>query len=262
MQIGSANNAELVKEQYATARGLNTRRSFHERYSTNPQGFGNWLVSHYDIRRGMDVLELGCGAGDIWSGRDELIQSCARLVLTDLSDGMLQAAEENLGKRENVSFLQADIQALPFDDGSFDVVIANAMLYHVPDLKKGISEVRRVLKADGVFYCSTYGEHGFSECLAEWFRLGGEEFRPNYNFTMENGADALHTAFGSVKSYFYEDALRVTCADDLLDYLNSLVSLRALQKLPDEKIRKILNAHAVDGVICLPKEYGMFAARP
>ncbi|MBE6910827.1 MAG: class I SAM-dependent methyltransferase [Ruminococcaceae bacterium] len=261
MRIGSSNDARLVEAQYATADGLNTRISFHEKYSTNPQGFGNWLTSLYDIREGMAVLELGCGAGSIWAGKEELIARCGRLVLTDLSDGMLKAAAEAMGERENVEYRRADIQALPFPEASFDVVIANSMLYHVPDLAAGIAEVRRVLREDGTFYCATYGEHGFSECLADWFRLGGEEFRPNYNFTLENGARALRGSFGSVEMFSYEDSLCVTDTEDLIAYLRSLTTLGALGRFPEEKIREILNSHAEHGAIRIPKAYGTFIAR-
>lgn len=261
MLTGSSNNAEAVKTQYSTANGLNTRMSLHEKYSTNAQGYGNWIASHYDIRAGMSVLELGCGTGSIWTGRDALINRCGRLVLSDLSEGMLRAARDNVGDRSNVEYLRADIQDLPLEDGSFDAVIANAMLYHVPDLDRGISEVRRVLKDDGTFYCSTYGEHNFAECLAQWFRLSGEGFEPNYNFTLQNGGAALSKHFADIEALFYEDSLRITETEDMVDYLKSLVSLKAVGNLPDEKILDILNAHAENGVLTLPKEYGMFVAR-
>ncbi|MBE7003423.1 MAG: class I SAM-dependent methyltransferase [Ruminococcaceae bacterium] len=261
MQIGSLNEPSAVREQYATADGLNTRISFHGKYSTNLQGFGNWVVSHYDVRDGMRVLELGCGSGGMWAGRDELISRCGELVLTDLSEGMLETARKAIGERANVAYRQADIQALPFADGSFDAVIANSMLYHVPDLSAGVAEVRRVLKPDGTFYCATYGEHNFTEQLAEWFRLGGEAFRPNHNFTLENGVQALSRSFRDIELLRYEDSLRITDAEDLLLYLQSLAPLRAVNSLPREKILDILNSHTENGVICLPKSYGMFIAK-
>ena len=89
MQIGSSNDAATVKEQYATSKGLDIRITFHDKYSTNKQGYGKWLVSNYKIRKGMNVLEIGCGTGTLWLGYDDLIASCDRLVLSDLSAGML-----------------------------------------------------------------------------------------------------------------------------------------------------------------------------
>ena len=52
-----------IEKQYKTPENLNTRISIHEAYSINPQPFGDWITSHYDIRPGNNVLELGCGTG-------------------------------------------------------------------------------------------------------------------------------------------------------------------------------------------------------
>ena len=155
----------------------------------------------------------------------------------------------------------ADIQDLPFADKAFDMVIANSMLYHVPDLPKGINEVRRVLKDDGVFCCATLGENNFIEELAEWFKLSGESFKPNHNFTMQNGGEKLKTAFAEAEARIYKDSLHITDIDDLVDYLTSMTSLKVLSEFPVEKLKAIITEHAVNGVVDLPKEYGMFIAR-
>ena len=261
MQIGSSNDSAAVKAQYAVPKGLDTRRSFHEKYSVNRQGYGAWLVSNYDIRAGMTVLEIGCGTGSIWLGRENLISGCRKFILTDLSEGMLETAKKNLGERDNMEYRKADIQDLPFMNETFDVVIANSMLYHVPDIGKGLREVRRVLKKGGVFYCATFGEHNFTDRLAEWFRLSGEDFRPNHNFTMQNGKDILSRSFADITPVFYEDSLHVTEAEDLVEYLRSLASFKAVMDLPVQKIREIIREHTADGAVDLPKEYGMFICR-
>ena len=91
-----------IARQYQNAGNLNTRISVHEKYSTNRQGFGSWIYTHYDIRPGMDVLELGCGTGSMWKQQLHLLQGCT-LTLTDFSAGMLSSARENLGQPENIS---------------------------------------------------------------------------------------------------------------------------------------------------------------
>ena len=261
IMIGSLNNSDDVKEQYKTPKGLDTRISFHDKYSTNMQGYGNWIVSNYEIFDGMTVLELGCGTGSIWMGRDDVLRLFGKLVLTDFSEGMLATARENVGSKNNIEYMVADIQNLPFGDNSFDMVIANSMLYHVPDINKGINEVRRVLKDDGVFYCATLGENNFVEQLAEWFRLSGENFNPNHNFTMQNGEQKLRIAFSDIKARFYIDSLHVTDIDDLVNYLKSLASLKALNDIPLDRLKEIIMEHSVNGVVDLPKEYGMFIAK-
>ena len=135
------------------------------------------------------------------------------------------------------------------------------MLYHVPDIEKGLQEVRRVLKKGGVFYCATFGEHNFTDRLAEWFRLDGEDFMPNHNFTMQNGKEILSRSFEDIKPLFYEDSLHITETEDLVAYLRSLTSFKAVIVLPVQKIRDIIKEHTADGAIDLPKEYGMFICR-
>ncbi len=261
MMIGSSNDAEAVRTQYSTSNGLNTRIAFHDMYSTNKYGYGNWILSNYEISEGAKVLEVGCGTANMWVGHDDLIAKCELLTLTDMSEGMLSTARENIGERKNVAYALADIQDIPFEDDSFDAVIANSMLYHVPNIECGIREVRRVLRNEGVFYCSTYGENNYTDVLADWFELDGESFRPNHNFTMQNGEQKLKEVFTNVEANFYEDSLHITNIEDLTDYLRSLVSLKAIIDLPSDRIHEILMRHSCNGTIELPKEYGMFVCR-
>lgn len=255
------NDCETVRKQYNTADKLNTRISIHSKYSTNKQGFGNWITSHYQIREGMSVLELGCGTGEMWAGKEEIIRSCSRFVLSDFSEGMLDKAGETLRDCAGIEYRKIDIQEIPFGEGSFDIVIANMMLYHVPDLFRGLREVRRVLKKDGLFYCATYGENGMMAYIAGLFSAYRVEQKINDNFTLQNGGEKLKSVFRDVQRLLYEDALEVTNVDDLVDYIRSLTGMTDLQKLPEETIRSVLVQNMRDGVLRIPKEYGMFIAR-
>ena len=261
MKMGSSNDKDAVKAQYASSKGLDTRINFHNVYSTNKMGFGPWLISNYEIEEGMKVLELGTGTGDMWKGQGGLIAKCDKLVLSDFSEGMLDTARKNIGEYANVEYKQIDVQNIPFEDNSFDIVIANMMLYHVPDIDKAVREIRRVLKDDGVFYSATYGERNFNDIIAEWFGLIGENYDPNHLFTLQNGGDILGKEFADIEVRRYEDSLRVTNIDDLADYLQSLKALHGIGSMGRDEILKMLTLHEEDGVINLPKEYGTFIVR-
>ena len=259
--MSTINNQKDVKEQYANAGNLNTRISIHQKYSTNKMGFGKWIFSNYKISQGMKVIELGCGTGDMWKGQEDLINSCAGLVLSDFSEGMLENAKANLGERAGLEYRVIDIMKIPFDDETFDVVIANMMLYHVPDIARGLSEVRRVLKKGGAFYCATFGEHGIIEFLSKALNAYGVEDNVNKNFTLQNGKEILAPFFSDVVRLNYEDSLAVTNLDDLIEYIYSLSSMTSLSSVPKDEIREVLAKYVVNGVLTVPKEYGMFCSR-
>ena len=254
-------HVEIVEDQYRSTKKLDTRISIHEKYSTNKQGFGHWILSHYQIEEGMSVLELGCGTGSMWAGHEDLIRKCGRLVLTDLSESMLEEAGRTLRGVADIEYAVVDIQKIPYANRSFDVVIANMMLYHVPELDKALQEVRRVLRPGGAFYCATFGENGMMEYIESLFSEYHVGQPRIYSFTLQNGQEKLQTYFKEVQRFNYEDSLAVTDLDDLLDYIASLQGLSELQRLPRETVRKVLEAHMRDGILCVPKEYGMFSAR-
>ena len=256
--MSDINDKTVVEKQYATSANLNTRISIHDKYSTNKQGFGNWIYSHYEIADGARVLELGCGTGSMWKGHDELIKKCGKLVLSDFSDAMVETTRQTIGAHPNITYRSIDIQNIPYDDASFDVVIANMMLYHVPDITKGLAEVRRVLKPNGKFYCATYGEHGIIEYLSKLLAFLAPLFLNRPYFTLQNGAAILSSVFENIRKENYEDSLAVTNIADLVDYIYSLSSMSSLSSQPREKIRRLLQSHMVNGVLTVPKEYGMF----
>ena len=208
----------------------------------------------------MSVLELGCGTGDMWTGKQDIIRRCSVFILSDFSEGMLNRAKETLRDDSGIEYRVIDIQDIPFEDGTFDVVIANMMLYHVPDLSRGLREVRRVLKKNGSFYCATYGENGMMEYICSLFRDYQVQNQGNRNFTLQNGEEKLHPFFQEIKTFLYEDALEVTDVEDLVDYIFSLTGMSDLQKIPRDEVRMVLEKNMRDGMLHVPKEYGMFIA--
>ena len=258
--MDNMNDVSVVKQQYATANNLNTRISIHEKYSTNKMGFGNWIMSNYKIDKGMKVLELGCGTGAMWKNRATLISKCSKLILSDFSEGMVAATKENVGNYDNIEYKVLDIQEIPYENETFDIVIANMMLYHVPDIHKGLTEVRRVLKKGGSFYCATYGEHGIIEYLSKLLTAYGVEDNINKNFTLQNGYEILSKSFSKIEKLEYVDSLAVTNIDDMVNYIYSLPSMTSLYNVPKHIIKTTLMQNLTNGILNVPKEYGMFIA--
>ncbi len=255
--MGKINNPDYVKEQYHKSDNLSTRISIHDKYSTNKMGLSNWYFSMYQINNGMKILELGCGTGSMWLEHKEVMAICKQIVLSDLSAGMLETAQKNIGEMNNVAYEVIDIQNIPYDDNYFDIVIANYMLYHVPDLHKAISEVSRVLRPGGYFYAGTVGENGIMETIVKILDM---DFVFENTFSLENGMKKIEPYFQTVEIKKYIDSLEVTNVDDLLDYLYSGITFKNACRLSREEVREKLISHMKNGVLVLPKEPGMFAA--
>lgn len=206
------------------------------------------------------ATELGCGTGDMWKDKEAMIASCSKLVLSDFSAGMVKVSKETVGIHDNVEYQVIDIQDIPFGDETFDIVIANMMLYHVPDLHRALTEVRRVLKKGGKFYCATYGEHGITEYLTTLFSEYGVEDSINKNFTLQNGYEILGKVFSKVEKLEYADSLQVREVDDMVEYIYSLSSMMPLRNVPKQDVKNMLLQHTSNGILHVPKEYGMFRA--
>lgn len=258
--MSEINNESVVRKQYKNSDNLNARISIHDKYSVNKMGFGNWIFSNYEIKNTMKVLELGCGTGVMWKGHNDIIDKCSELILTDFSKGMLDTAQINVGNHSNVYYQTVDIQSIPFEKDRFDVVIANMMLYHVPDLNQGLSEVKRVLKPNGKFYCATYGEHGIMEYLSKLLSVYGVKDQVNKNFTLQNGQKILESVFDNVQMLSYPDALEVTDIDNMVEYIYSLSSMTTLNCVERKKVKETLQQNMTDGILTVPKEYGLFIA--
>lgn len=176
----------LLEDQYRDPTNLQDRAQLHARFSVNPRGWLPWVFDRFAFGKEARLLDLGCGPGDLWHVNRERIPTGWDITLADLSPGMLDAAATKLDKAR-FSYRVADAQDLPFDNDWFDGVIANHMLYHVPDRERALIESRRVLKADGRLYAATNGlPDGIG--LGAWVRkaVHQEDQRPE-----ESTIDAL-----------------------------------------------------------------------
>ena len=249
------NKTEIVEEQYKDSQNLNIRISIHQKYSTNKQGFGNWILKQYEVYEDYRILELGCGKGDLWNNFN--FPKNSHLIQTDFSNGMVEEAKKN-SKVENVTFNQVDIQKIPYDSSSFDMVVANMMLYHVPNLDKGLNEVSRVLKNGGKFYTTTYGENGIMEYVQSLLKDTILNKKLNKTFTLQNGENILSKYFNKVEMIPYIDSLEVTDSKDLVDYIFSMTDMVDIDNYTEKQLFEIIENQKQNGKITVPKEYGIF----
>lgn len=96
------------------------------------------------------VLEIGGGSGAMAEGVARRFPD-AEVTVTDLDDAMVAATRARLGNRPNVHVQTADVTALPFEQGAFDVAVSFLMLHHVIEWLDALAEVSRVLRPGGMF---------------------------------------------------------------------------------------------------------------
>jgi len=211
---------EQLQEQYRTNANLRARIDLHERFSTSALSYPRWVFDGYGFGGDADVLEVGCGDGNIWRENLDRIPAGWRLTLSDFSPGMIDAARAALGDR--AEYLVADVQELPFADGTFDAVIANHMLFHVEDRHRALAEISRVLRSPGVFCATTLGL-GHLRVLRELVppREGSQWEMTRERFMIETVQDELAPFFVDVEIEPYEDSLEVTELEPLLDFVRS-----------------------------------------
>jgi len=253
-----------VRAQYHDASNLNARIALHERFSVNPYGWFQWVFDHLPRASNCSVLELGCGTGRLWLENHARIPRGWTITLTDFSDGMLAEARHNLRELSHaLQFEVVDAQAIPFDDQSFDVVVADHMLYHVPDRACALAEIRRVLRPNGRLYAATNGPTHLRElgAIRQRFDPRASEHGPLTNpFRLDNGADELAPWFADVRVHPYEDGLLVTEAEPLVAHLLSADESRRLADKYAELEAYVREQLAARGPLVITKELGLFEA--
>jgi SAM-dependent methyltransferase len=255
----------LRNVQYAQPDNLNARLRLHAKYSTSPIRWFEWLHQQFSWSGVREALDVGCGTGLFWSTLPFPLEE-VRLVLADISRSMIELATVAADQRvARVHAVEASVQSLPFEDSSFDVVVANHMLYHASDPECAVAEIRRVLRPGGLLVASTIGPGHLAELVeieraifsAPRERVLGDVFGPL------SGVAPLERHFDAVEWRTFDDRLRCTDVEDVLAYITSTppgahATREQLQALREEIQRRMDRGRGVLEVI---KEGGVFLAR-
>src|SRR5262249_21423877 len=89
----------MLQHHYRDASRLDARIRLHAEYSTNTQGFHSWVFEHLRLPPTCQVLEVGCGSGQLWLANHDRLPAGWNVTLADLSPGMLTTAHHQLSPR-------------------------------------------------------------------------------------------------------------------------------------------------------------------
>ena len=266
-----------LNAQYVDSANLEARAALHAAYGAGGVPWFPWVFDRLLRLGGPRVLELGAGPGWLWRHNAERIPSRWEVVVTDRSAGMLAEARAELEGLPGFSFERVDAQDLPFPEGGFDVVVANHMLYHVPDLDRALAEIRRVLRPGGSLMAATNGTGHMAE-LGEVARRAfppqlareADRTREMTRFTLESGAERLGRFFEAVERVDASSRLVVPDAAPLVAYLASvggvherLAALSDAERtaLLEDAERRVAGWIEAKGPVRITRSTGLLVAR-
>jgi ubiquinone/menaquinone biosynthesis C-methylase UbiE len=257
----------LRDKQYKDATNLSARIALHARFAQADEPWYPWLASRVDWPQDGDVLEVGCGPGLLWVNIAPLLPRF-RLTLTDLSEGMLAAARNAVVPLQSIELVETracDAQDLPFPDASFDVIVANHMLYHVPDPARAATEFARVLRPGGFLLAATNGPNHLDvvrDISRQVFGWSTADF-VDRRFGRSNGEPILETAFG--EAAWHGHPARLVCDDPeaVIAYLNSSSAAQEADPARQASLTEAVHARfeAAGGVVTMSTDAGCFVAQ-
>lgn len=225
--IKITNIESRVKEQYKSDKNLNIRSNLHS-YNINKIDFDKWCFDQINFPSNARVLELGCGTGKFWLKNKENIDKSLDITLSDFSKSMIKIAKDKLKEVDyKFKYEEINMENIPYEDNSFDVVIAEHMIYFAPNVEKALSEIRRVLKKGGVLYASANSCETMAELnkLVEKFdsSLGIDNNGYSTRFELENGEGILKEHFNKVEIEILEGKIIVNQAEPVVSYKASTI---------------------------------------
>ncbi len=267
-RVAGSAQAYLRDVQYRDSSRLAARARLHVKYGTASVAWFPWLATQVDWPAGARVLEVGCGAGWMWAEAAARLPGDLDLTLTDLSPGMVAEAIErvgSLGRYRRTSARVADAQELPFRSASFDVVVANYVLHHVPDTRRAVGEMSRVLRPDGTLVVACVGEDHLTELHQIRREVFGEPLADvlTSTFGASAGAQVLPASFAAVEWRPYRDRLDCRDPDDVIEYLSSTPPVEDADAVQQERVVDAVRARfaAGGGRLRVSKDTGLFVCR-
>ena len=216
-----------LRQKYIDASNLNAEVRLFELFGVNEKSWYEWVVDHINFKNQDKVLEIGCGDGSLWYRNYGKLPQYIDVTVTEVNEEMLKIAKQNMKQMFNhFKYEVVHPGQLPYPDESFDVIIANNILFYMKNVTEILAEIQRVLKKGGRFYCSTIDENHMKELedLVKGYH-SNVLFTKNkqlQNFGCENGAQLLSNYFTEISCEFYKDELIINDFDKILDYVYSI----------------------------------------
>lgn len=236
--MSSSDQTGAAKRQVVTPEWLRERQAIHEQYTIPRLDYARWVLDRSLEWRGDEcVLDLACGIGEY---RARLLTRWPDIIYYSM-DFYARLMDE---QPPCDKLVQADAVRLPFADDTFDVVMANHVIYHMADIDLALGEIQRVLKPDGVLVAATNSTHTMPEmqvlmrrAIVLLSKTNSENIHApspaSDRFALENGTLRLGRHFYAVMRHDLPGQLVFDRIEPIMSYLESTRLLREPQLPPD-----------------------------
>jgi demethylmenaquinone methyltransferase/2-methoxy-6-polyprenyl-1,4-benzoquinol methylase len=167
------------------------------------------------VRPGQKVLDLAGGTGDLSGKFSELVGPTGQVILADINDSMLRVGQEKLRNKGivgNINYVQANAEALPFADNTFDIITIAFGLRNVTDKDKALRSMYRVLKPGGRLLVLEFSkpEH---EILSKAYDIYSFNLLPVMGKLVANDAESYQYLAESIRMHPSQEKLKAMMED-------------------------------------------------
>jgi SAM-dependent methyltransferase len=224
-----ADRSALTEVQYRTDANLATRQSIYA-YQQPPLDLPRAVIDLAGLTGRESVVDVGCGNG-LYLAELARRQHAGPVAGVDLSPGMLAAAG---GRAPQARLITGDAAALPLQNAMSDVTIAMHMLYHVPEPRDALGELRRVTRPGGQVLIGLNADDHLLE-LRQLLTAVLRDLQPAAGLpsvaerlSLEQGASLVRPLFGSVTRHDFAGQLLLPGPEAAVRYLRSMLLTQTL----------------------------------
>jgi len=196
-----------------------------ERAKNRMEGTASVLTTYFGLDKTKTVLDIGCGQhlGEL---SNYIANYSKNVVGIDINEDWIKEAKKKKGK--NVEFLVANAEKMPLKDNSVDIAICTWVIEHVERPEKMLSEIKRVLKKDGMLYLTTANNLWPVE---PHYELPLYQFLPNFLQRKYRSVTKRDYDYGFIKLFYYPSLKRLLRGNGFLQEDLTFEILANMRKL-------------------------------
>lgn len=193
-----------------------------------------FTVNNSGVRRGAKVLDLAGGTGDLTRKFSQMVGDSGKVVLADINASMLSVGRDRLiddGVVGNIEYVQANAEALPFPDNSFDCITMAFGLRNVTDKDKALASMYRVLKPGGQLMVLEFSKP--ADWLARAYDAYSFHLLPRIGKVITGDEDSYRYLAESIRMHPDQDTLKQmmdTAGFERTQYHNMTAGIVALHR--------------------------------